>query len=93
MAFFLYISNIFSSCFPRLIDVIVVSLASGSKKLGHYLDRVYEGQLHISMEIVDDNCGTAQALARIKDKIKVHICVIQENPSIECWTQPWCDGR
>ncbi|KAF9931358.1 hypothetical protein FBU30_010393 [Linnemannia zychae] len=57
-------------------DVIVVSLASGSKKLGHYLDRVYEGQLHISMEIVDDNCGTAQALARIKDKIKTDFIVI-----------------
>ncbi|KAF8965679.1 hypothetical protein BGZ46_000558 [Entomortierella lignicola] len=57
-------------------DVIVVSLSSGSKKLGHYLDRVYEGQLHITMEVVDDNTGTADALALIKDKIKTDFIVI-----------------
>ncbi|KAF9173845.1 hypothetical protein BGX21_003267 [Mortierella sp. AD011] len=57
-------------------DVIVVSLNSGSKKLGHYLDRVYEGQLHITMEVVDDNTGTADALALIKDKIKTDFIVI-----------------
>ncbi|KAG0305489.1 hypothetical protein BGZ98_004043 [Dissophora globulifera] len=57
-------------------DVIVVSLTSGSKKLGHYLDRVYEGQLHISMEVVDDNTGTADALAAIKDKINTDFIVI-----------------
>jgi len=53
------------------IDVIVVSLKSGSDKLGHYLKKVYEGPLRISIEIVDDNTGTADALASIKDKIKV----------------------
>ncbi|KAF9434536.1 hypothetical protein BGZ76_007850 [Entomortierella beljakovae] len=57
-------------------DVIVVSINSGSKKLGHYLDRVYEGQLHITMETVDDNTGTAGALASIKDKIKTDFIVI-----------------
>ncbi|KAG0229722.1 translation initiation factor eIF-2B subunit gamma [Mortierella sp. GBAus27b] len=57
-------------------DVIVVSVTSGSKKLGHYLDRVYEGQLHIAMEVVDDNTGTADALALIKDKIKTDFIVI-----------------
>lgn len=54
-----------------MTDVIVVSLTSGSKKLGHYLDRVYEGQLHVTMEVVDDNTGTADALASIKEKIQV----------------------
>ncbi|KAF8929587.1 nucleotide-diphospho-sugar transferase [Dissophora ornata] len=57
-------------------DVIVVSLNSGSKKLGHYLDRVYEGQLHINLEVVDDNTGTADALALIKDKIQTDFIVI-----------------
>ncbi|KAK3808739.1 MAG: nucleotide-diphospho-sugar transferase [Benniella sp.] len=57
-------------------DVIVVSLTSGSKKLGHYLDRVYEGPLHITMEVVDDNTGTASAIALIKDKIKTDFIVI-----------------
>ncbi|KAF9579455.1 hypothetical protein BGW38_004276, partial [Lunasporangiospora selenospora] len=57
-------------------DVIVVSLTSGSKKLGHYLDRVYEGQLNISMEVVDDNTGSAVALALIKDKIETDFIVI-----------------
>ncbi|KAF9915934.1 hypothetical protein BX616_005033 [Lobosporangium transversale] len=57
-------------------DVIVVSLNSGSKKLGHYLDRVYEGQLHITLEVVDDNTGTADALASIKDKINTDFIVI-----------------
>ncbi|KAF9190686.1 hypothetical protein BGZ51_008328 [Haplosporangium sp. Z 767] len=57
-------------------DVIVVSLTSGSKKLGHYLDRVYEGSLHITMEVVDDNTGTADALASIKDKIKTDFIVM-----------------
>ncbi|KAF8981570.1 hypothetical protein BGZ52_002729 [Haplosporangium bisporale] len=59
-------------------DVIVVSLSSGSKKLGHYLDRVYEGSgsLHITLEVVDDNTGTADALALIKDKIKTDFIVI-----------------
>ncbi|KAF9113563.1 hypothetical protein BGX27_001270 [Mortierella sp. AM989] len=57
-------------------DVIVVSLNTGSKKLGHYLDRVYEGQLHITMEVVNDNTGTADALALIKDKIKTDFIVI-----------------
>ncbi|KAI1316140.1 hypothetical protein EDD11_010378 [Mortierella claussenii] len=57
-------------------DVIVVSLTSGSKNLGHYLDRMYEGQLHITMEVVDDNTGTADALALIKDKIKTDFIVI-----------------
>ncbi|KAG0038869.1 hypothetical protein BGZ82_010585 [Podila clonocystis] len=59
-------------------DVIVVSLNSGSKKLGHYLDRVYEGSgsLHITLEVVDDNTGTADALALIKDKIKTDFIVI-----------------
>lgn len=55
------------------IDVIVVSLKSGSDKLGHYLKKVYEGPLRISIEIVDDNTGTADALASIKDKIKVDL--------------------
>ncbi|KAG0344804.1 hypothetical protein BG004_004169 [Podila humilis] len=57
-------------------DVIVVSLNSGSKKLGHYLDRVYEGTLHITLEVVDDNTGTADALALIKDKIQTDFIVI-----------------
>ncbi|KAG0267414.1 hypothetical protein BG011_005699 [Mortierella polycephala] len=57
-------------------DVIVVSLTSGSKKLGHYLDRVYEGSLHITMEVVDDNTGTADALASIRDKIKTDFIVM-----------------
>ncbi|KAG0240060.1 hypothetical protein BGW41_007225 [Actinomortierella wolfii] len=50
-------------------DVIVLSVSSGSRKLGHYLDRVYEGPLNISLEVVDDNTGTAEALSQIKDKI------------------------
>ncbi|KAF9956468.1 hypothetical protein BGZ65_002681, partial [Modicella reniformis] len=57
-------------------DVIVVSLTSGSKKLRHYLNRIYEGQLHITMKVVDDNTGTAEALALIKDKIKTDFIVI-----------------
>ncbi|GJJ78209.1 translation initiation factor eIF-2B subunit gamma [Entomortierella parvispora] len=57
-------------------DVIVVSLKSGSDKLGHYLKKVYEGPLRISIEIVDDNTGTADALASIKDKIKTDFLVI-----------------
>lgn len=79
-----YVSPVCANTGPRLtcfcpfllglLDVIVVSLSSGSKKLGHYLDRVYEGSgsLHITLEVVDDNTGTADALALIKDKIKVN---------------------
>lgn len=69
-----YVSTDTSASSSPAIDVIVVSLNSGSKKLGHYLDRVYEGSgsLHITLEVVDDNTGTADALALIKDKIKVN---------------------
>ncbi|KAG0265289.1 hypothetical protein DFQ27_000695 [Actinomortierella ambigua] len=57
-------------------DVIVLSVSSGSKKLGHYLDRVYEGPLNISLEVVDDNTGTAEALTQIKDKITTDFIVM-----------------
>ncbi|KAF9430289.1 hypothetical protein BGZ94_007558 [Podila epigama] len=57
-------------------DVIVVCLSSGSAKLGQYLDRFYEGELHITLEVVDDNTGTADALALIKDKINTDFIVM-----------------
>ena len=60
--------------FIYTLDVLIITRHSCEEQIRHYITKVYKGPLKIELATCEDYVGTAQALVRIKDKIKVRVC-------------------
>ncbi|KAI8139474.1 nucleotide-diphospho-sugar transferase [Fennellomyces sp. T-0311] len=59
-------------------DAILLIQASGTahQKLSTYISRGYQGSVHCNVVTVDEDCGSADALRSIKDKIERDFIVV-----------------
>ena len=55
----------------KVNDIIITCYPSARKDITHYVHKVYEANTRILVVEVAENCGTADALRAIKNKIQV----------------------
>jgi len=60
-------------------EAIVVAKTSHRAQMSKFLKEVYSGVIHVDLHWIENDCGTADALRQIKDKIKKDFIVISSD--------------
>jgi hypothetical protein len=59
-------------CLTRSVEVIVLTNSDIAMEVQKYVAELHKGKIKTKFEVLKPNMGTAEALLKIKDKIKVN---------------------